>query len=361
MSLSEVKIIGKATDSASLYKEVLVNSSGAMLVSGVSGGGGTVENIMKCFDGIDGSGTERTVKSNADGRLETMMVGANDTAGGLPHRNMTIDGNGRTHTIARIEQSPTINSKLDTISTTMTGGTQLSGITGRGDDGTQYPIRCNNSGNQVNLPQAVYLSTPFTLGDNASTSLSLNVNGDLKVVEKNTNTENEGAGAGSPTTRVMTSSKLVGKQQGSLETHNLLCDSVGVLFAGVGGYTDISDLTTWGRIKATTNGDLFTCPKQNSILYEGTLSASGGISTQIDIGDYTQMRIWGDSTTTDPITVDWARTSGNFSPLQVLYPVATGTGGNTFTEFTPIPPKYVRFRNPGVSDMTVSIKIELSH
>ena len=310
MSLSEVKIIGKATDSASLYKEVLVNSSGAMLVSGVSGGGGTVENIMKCFDGNDGAGTERTVKCSAEGELN--IVGS-------------------------------------------------CGITGKGDDGAQYPLRCNNSGNQVNHPQAIYLETPFTLGDSSSTNLSLDVNGDLKVVEKNTNTENEGAGAGSPNTRIMTSSKLVGKQQGSLETHNLLCDSVGVLFAGVGGYTDISDLTTWGRIKATTNGDLFTCPKQNSILYAGVLSSGGGISTQIDIGDYTQMRIWGDSTTTDPITVDWARTSGNFSPLQVLTPIATGTGGNTFTEFTPIPPKYIRFRNPGVSDMTVSIKIELSH
>ena len=49
-----------------------------------------------------------------------LMIGSNDTAGGSPHRHLTIDGNGRTHTIARIEQSPTINSKLDAITTALT-------------------------------------------------------------------------------------------------------------------------------------------------------------------------------------------------------------------------------------------------
>ena len=49
-----------------------------------------------------------------------LMIGSNDTAGGAPHRHLTIDGNGRTHTIARIEQSPTINSKLDAITAELT-------------------------------------------------------------------------------------------------------------------------------------------------------------------------------------------------------------------------------------------------
>jgi len=51
---------------------------------------------------------------------QPLLLASNDINGGTPHRHLTIDGNGRTHTLARIEQSPTINSKLDAITTALT-------------------------------------------------------------------------------------------------------------------------------------------------------------------------------------------------------------------------------------------------
>lgn len=70
---------------------------------------------LKAYTDPTDDTTSINIKASTEGRLEVQVVGSNDTNGGSPHRHLTIDGNGRVHTIARIEQSPTINAKLDGI------------------------------------------------------------------------------------------------------------------------------------------------------------------------------------------------------------------------------------------------------
>ena len=70
---------------------------------------------FKGYSDIADDTTATNIKASTEGRLEVQIVGSDDTTGATPHRHLTIDGNGRTHTLARIEQSPTINAKLDVV------------------------------------------------------------------------------------------------------------------------------------------------------------------------------------------------------------------------------------------------------
>tara|TARA_R110002073_G_scaffold158490_1_gene313800 strand:- start:121 stop:801 length:681 start_codon:yes stop_codon:yes gene_type:complete len=53
---------------------------------------------LQAHTDIADTNTKLKVKASADGRLECMILGANDTLGNTP-RHLTIDGNGRTLTI----------------------------------------------------------------------------------------------------------------------------------------------------------------------------------------------------------------------------------------------------------------------
>ena len=56
----------------------------------------------------------------------SLMIGANDTAGGLPHRHATIDGNGRLMTYPYEHPNSWTNVRLEGILLNQTNGTQIS-------------------------------------------------------------------------------------------------------------------------------------------------------------------------------------------------------------------------------------------
>ena len=132
------------TDSATT-KPLKCDSNGNLLV-------GTAENPtvhLRANDGNDGAGSNRLVKCDADGRLECMIVGANDINGGTPHRHLTVDGNGRLLTYPYEHPNSWTNTYLENIKDKLSDATQITRLLANdGDDGagTDRDVSCDATG-----------------------------------------------------------------------------------------------------------------------------------------------------------------------------------------------------------------------
>jgi len=99
---SHLSSISTNTNTANTHLSTIANNS-------------ALTSELKAYTDPTDNTSSINIKASTEGRLEVQVVGSDDTTGASPHRHLTIDGNGRTHTLARIEQSPTINAKLDGI------------------------------------------------------------------------------------------------------------------------------------------------------------------------------------------------------------------------------------------------------
>ena len=104
---------------------------------------------LRANDGNNGAGSNRLVKCDADGRLECMMLGANDINGGTPHRHLTVDGNGRLLTYPCEHPNSWTNTYLENIRDKLGDATQITRLMANdGDDGagTDRDVSCDAAG-----------------------------------------------------------------------------------------------------------------------------------------------------------------------------------------------------------------------
>lgn len=308
--MNKVEIVGTETESGSLFNSALVNSDGHLLVSAVGGGGGTTSTINKAFDGDDGAGTERTVKCSAKGEFITLASG------------------------------------------TATGG-------------TTHPLHTTTTGELYTKPFLQHYATQPTIGDGVETTFMADNKGNLHTNDVNLNSASATEGSVS-VLRTLTNANLTGSQQGGEHLkHNILCDGQGILFNGLGAYTDLSDLSSFARCMVEANyGSLFVRSKNSTIgaSVDGSISWVDAViggqtnSPVLDCIDTTTLRIWGDTTTADPIVLEFANINPNFVKVEEITPILVN-GSYTINKYYNLSPNYIRFFNMGTAGINTTFRL----
>lgn len=163
-------------------KFLLCDSDGHLqvdILSGGGGGGAVFNGVILGNDGNNGSGTNKTIKTDTNGRIEAVMIGTDIS--GSPNRNATIDSNGRLRVVSHYGA---------TISNQQTSGNQITEITGRTnitDNTTKKHLKVDSNGKletSTNISNAS-LNTNATI-QNASLSTNATIQNSLRnTLEEN--------------------------------------------------------------------------------------------------------------------------------------------------------------------------------
>mgnify|MGYP003641676492 CR=1 FL=1 len=167
--------------------------------------------------------------------------------------------------------------------------------------------------------------------------------------------------------RLTTSAELIGAQIGaSAIKRTLVADANGNLQVGVGGYTDVSDIGTYSRVSVESaggKGSIFVRGKNSTSTSWNAVVVGGQTnSTVIDCSETTTIRIWGTSSTADPIVLEFAETNPNFSYVEEILPVLVN-GTYTINKYYNLSPNYIRFFNMGTAGVntTYTLFVEQGH
>ena len=159
--------------------------------------------------------------------------------------------------------------------------------------------------------------------------------------------------------KLSTSSLLSGTEQGTGTIRPLLTDASGFLVVGVGGYTDLSDLTTHTEAHISAEGDLFFVSPKATQSFSGTL-AQFQDSTTFDLGRFTTLRIWGTSTTNNELLIECSTTLGGAkSRIDTILPISIG-GTYAINKYIPTCPGFLRIHNANAISTTLDIYFEFS-
>ncbi len=274
----------------------------------------TMNSNIKGYDNTAGTGTERSVLVDANGKL---VVSATTTAGDLSARTDIADASSSTFvkcdSNGKLEVNGTVNvisgfateTTLSTVAldATLTDGTQKSVVMGD-DSGTKRDLQVDSNG-KLNV-NSVVSNLPASTGQKANSA-------SLSICRSNT------AGAFDLSART-----TIGTAGTSTK---LLCDVLGQLMVNVG---------------TTKEKDSITDDKDGTALI-GSLGA-GIYSESIDMSNFRSVSVLIDSSSTDGLEL-WAcdTTNGTFVFFDEMFSGGMN-GGINFT-VKECPPKFLRIYN----------------
>ena len=160
--------------------------------------------------------------------------------------------------------------------------------------------------------------------------------------------------------KLATNSLLSGTEQGTGTVRPLLTDASGFLVVGVGGYTDLSDLTTHTESHISAEGDFFFVSPKATQTFSGTLTQFQDTTT-FDLGRFTTLRIWGTSSTNNELIIECSSTlAGAKKRIDTILPISIG-GTFAINKYIPTCPGFIRIHNANAISATLDIYFEFSN
>ena len=162
----------------------------------------------------------------------------------------------------------------------------------------------------------------------------------------------------------VTQLKLNTNHTGSGSVHYATCDFLGRTAVSSDCGIPINALTSTNAQQSLRCEDgqlkVKTSPNKTTLSISESLSQNEDSDT-INTEGYTKMRIWGTTSTTDTLLLEYSnQSSGGMLRVDTLVPTVIGST-NAINKHVENPPAYFRISNINATSTTLDLKIELSN